>query len=257
MKTEHEPGPLIVVDGVTRTYCRGQQDIYALRGIDLTVQAGEFVGLKGRSGSGKTTLLNVIGGLDQPSAGRVSVAGQDLGALAEDALTAWRREAVGFIFQSFALMPTMSALENVELQLRLARVTPAQRRQRAVACLELVGLTRWAGHRPYEMSGGQQQRVAIARAIVHRPRLILADEPTGELDSATGRDVLGLLRRVCREQGTTLVLASHDPLIDMYADRMVQLRDGAIVNGTEERAAGRTARGQDRSGPPGPEEQRA
>jgi ABC-type lipoprotein export system ATPase subunit len=221
--------PLVEARALTRVYRRGRQEVVALRNLDMTIDPGEFVALKGRSGSGKTTLLNCLGGLDQPDAGRITVAGQDLSRLSEDALTAWRRARVGFIFQSFALMPTMSAQENVELQLRLGHTPPRLRRERAQSCLELVGLSRWASHRPYEMSGGQQQRVAVARAIAHRPQLILADEPTGELDSATGRDILALLKRICREQATTLVLASHDPLVDLYADRVIELRDGAIV----------------------------
>lgn len=225
-----QPAPAaILVEGIRRIYRLGSREVHALRGVDFSLPAGGCAALKGRSGSGKTTLLNIIGGLDRPSEGRVSVFGQDLSALDEDSLALWRRRKVGFIFQSFGLLPTLSAFENVELMLRMIGVRGRQRRQRAQHCLELVGLTKWAHHRPQEMSGGQQQRIGIARALANQPQLILADEPTGELDSNTARDILALFRRIVEEEKVTLLMTSHDPLVDEYVDRVFQLRDGQIV----------------------------
>jgi ABC-type lipoprotein export system ATPase subunit len=203
--------------------------VLALRGVNLTVQPGTFIALKGRSGSGKTTLLNCIGGLDRPNAGSIEIFGKPLAKMSESQLTRWRREHIGFVFQSFALLPTLSAYENVELMPRLAGRNRKLCHQRADSCLELVGLTKWKHHRPFEMSGGQQQRVAIARALANDPDLMLADEPTGELDSTTAREILGLFRRIVKEQGTTLVMATHDPLVDEYADEIVRLQDGQIL----------------------------
>lgn len=213
-----------------RTYTVGDRAVKALRGIDLHIPAGAFVALKGRSGSGKTTLLNCLGGLDQPTRGSVMVNGRSLTHLSEKELTAWRRSEVGFIFQSFGLLPTLSAYENVELMLRIAKLPRRERKARAHHCLDLVGLGKWANHRPYEMSGGQQQRVAIARAIANEPRLILADEATGELDSETTHAILALFRRIVAEEGLTMLLATHDPLADEYVDEIVQLADGRIVS---------------------------
>jgi ABC-type lipoprotein export system ATPase subunit len=212
-----------------RTYTAGDRAVKALRGIDLVVPTGAFVALKGRSGSGKTTLLNCLGGLDQPTRGSVMVNGRSLTGLSEKELTAWRRSEVGFIFQSFGLLPTLSAYENVELMLRIAKLPRKQRKARARHCLDLVGLGKWANHRPCEMSGGQQQRVAIARAIANEPRLILADEATGELDSETTHAILALFRRIVAEEGLTMLLATHDPLADEYVDEIVQLADGRIA----------------------------
>jgi ABC-type lipoprotein export system ATPase subunit len=209
-----------------RVYQTGAQEVPALQGVNLSVPSGRFVAVKGPSGSGKTTLVNCIGGLDHPTSGTVRVFGRDLSQLGEEALTRWRRRKVGFVFQSFGLLPTLSAYENVELMLRIAGVSGAQRRQRALGCLALVGLERWGNHRPFEMSGGQQQRVGIARALANEPPLILADEPTGELDSATARDVLGLLRRIVDEQHTTVLVVSHDPLVDDLVDQIYRLQDG-------------------------------
>jgi ABC-type lipoprotein export system ATPase subunit len=201
----------------------------ALRGVNLRIESGQFVAMKGRSGSGKTTLLNCIGGLDHPTSGAVYVYGRDLAKLNEEQLTQWRRESVGFVFQSFGLLPTLSAYENVELMLRIAGVHSRERRERALHCLDLVGLKQWASHRPYEMSGGQQQRVGIARALANRPELILADEPTGELDSTTARETFALFRRIVEEEHMTLLMASHDALVDEYADEVYQLKDGQVV----------------------------
>ena len=214
--------------GVTRVYRVGTQKVAALRGVDLDIPAGIFAAITGRSGSGKTTLLNLIGGLDRPTAGEVYLAGQSLGALAERELTELRRHQIGFVFQSFALLPTLSAFDNVALPLRIVGAEGRKRDARVWRCLELVGLTEWAGHRPYELSGGQQQRVTLARSLVNEPRLILADEPTGELDSGTTRQIFDLFRRLIAESGVTVVVATHDPLVGEYAGLSLSLRDGRM-----------------------------
>ena len=230
MMTPPSTIPAVRVTNVTRAYTVNNEQVFALRGISLTVEEGAFIALMGRSGSGKTTLLNMIGGLDQPSSGEVALYGQVLNGMNQEQLTLLRREKIGFIFQSFALLPILSAWENVEMPLRIAGVrSRRERRQRAESALALVGLERWATHRPAEMSGGQQQRVAIARALVSRPRLLLADEPTGELDSTTGRNLLTLLRTIVRTEGVTLIMATHDRTIFDFADIVYQLRDGQIV----------------------------
>jgi len=213
-----------------RVYMVGGREVPALRGVSLQVKSGTFTAVKGRSGSGKTTLLNCIGGLDQPTSGEVIVHNQDLLGMSDDDLTRWRRRQVGFVFQSFGLIPILSAYENVELMLRIADVGGRQRRERAERCLDLVGLRQWSQHRPYEMSGGQQQRVAIARALANNPELVLADEPTGELDSTTSREILGLFRQIVDDEHMTLMMVSHDMLVDEYADEILQLRDGQIVD---------------------------
>ena len=233
MATETGPDPLnfiVETEDLWRVYKTGAREVPALRGISLQVEPGRFVAVKGRSGSGKTTLLNCIGGLDQPTSGVVRVFGRDLSQLNDEHLTRWRREQVGFVFQSFGLLPTLSAYENVELMLRIAGVGGKQRRQRSLSCLDLVGLSQWARHRPYEMSGGQQQRVGIARALANSPRLVLADEPTGELDSATAREILALFRRVVVDEHVTVLMVSHDALVDEYVDGVLQLKDGQIVH---------------------------
>jgi ABC-type lipoprotein export system ATPase subunit len=219
--------PIVRVDEVTRLYRVGRSEVPALRGVTLEVPSGVLAVLKGRSGSGKTTLLNLIGGLDSPTSGDVYVYGQSLSRLSGRRLTKLRRHRIGFVFQSFALVPTFSALENVELMLRIAGVWWG-RRSRAISSLELVGLGSWADHRPWELSGGQQQRVAIARALVTRPSLILADEPTGELDSATGRQIMTLLRYIVDQQGITILTATHDPVIEEYAHVIYELEDGQV-----------------------------
>jgi ABC-type lipoprotein export system ATPase subunit len=229
--TEKYSDLVVKSEGVTRVYNVDHSvEVHALRGANFRVHKGEFVGLMGRSGSGKTTLLNIIGGLDHPTEGHVMVLGEDISDLSDGELTKIRRHNIGFVFQSFALMPTMSAFENVELPLRMIGVKRRQRRQRAMECLELVGLTRWAKHRPQEMSGGQQQRVAIARALVNRAELILADEPTGELDSVTGRSIIELFENVVEYEGVTMVMASHDPTIQEYVDYTYHMSDGQIMN---------------------------
>ena len=220
---------IVETQDLWRVYKVDSLQVAALRGVNLRVEPGRFVALKGRSGSGKTTLLNCLGGLDQPTSGMVRVLGKELAKWDDRQLTRWRREQVGFVFQSFSLLPTLSAYENVELMLRIKGATGKERHERALACLDLVGLSKWIRHRPYEMSGGQQQRVAIARALANRPQLILADEPTGELDSVTAREILALFQQIVRTEGVTLLMASHDALVDEYADQVLQLKDGQIV----------------------------
>ncbi len=194
-----------------RIYKAGTREVPALRGVNLQIPAGRFLALKGRSGSGKTTLLNSIGGLDHPDRGEVHIFGHDLAKMDEQALTRWRSKEVGFIFQSFGLLPTLSAYENIELMLRIAKASRKEKKQRTIELLDMVGLSKWMHHRPYELSGGQQQRVAIARALANRPRLILADEPTGELDSTTAREILALFREIVEREGLTMLMSSHDP----------------------------------------------
>jgi len=237
MNTGHDQiSPLVRVEAVTRVYRVGAREVHALRGVDLVLARGQFVALQGRSGSGKTTLLNVIGGLDRPTTGEIHFDGQPLKGLSERDLTRLRRHCIGFVFQSFAMLPIYSAFENVELLLRIAGVGRRERSQRAKDSLRLVGLERWMDHRPDEMSGGQQQRLAIARALATRPDLILADEPTGELDTTTGRQIFALLRRVVEVEGTTVLTATHDPLIHGCADLVYELTDGRITQAIQVRS---------------------
>jgi putative ABC transport system ATP-binding protein len=220
---------IIRVEGVERVYPLGHERVYALQGINLSVRTGQMVGLMGRSGSGKTTLLNIIGGLDQPTAGKVYLAGRDVSKLGDGALTTLRRDTIGYVFQSFALIPVLSALENVELPMHIAGVGRGERHRRAIELLELVGLRRRMNHRPFELSGGEQQRVAIARALSNRPSLILADEPTGELDSVTGLQIMGLFRQVVVTQpGVAVIIATHDPTITQIAHITYEISDGVI-----------------------------
>jgi len=211
----------------SRTNAEG---IPALRGVNLNVQPGLFVALKGRSGSGKTTLLNCLAGLDRPTSGEVYVLGRDLMKMSDQELTTWRREKIGLVFQSFGLLPTLSAYENIELLLRIKGDEYAARHKRALECLEIVGLSRWRDHRPYEMSGGQQQRVAIARALANHAGLILADEPTGELDSKTTRELLTFFRELVENQHITMLMVSHDSLVDQYVHQVLTLKDGIVEN---------------------------
>jgi putative ABC transport system ATP-binding protein len=220
---------LVRVDGISRDYGRGRNVVHAVRSVSFVARPGEVVAIQGRSGAGKTTLLNIIGGLDRPTAGRVHIGGREVTAAGEAELLRMRRDDIGFIFQSFGLIPILSAAENVGVPMRLARVNAADRDAKVAMLLELVGLGAHAAQRPYELSGGQQQRVAIARALANDPRLLIADEPTGQLDSETGRSIMELLRALVRARGTTALVATHDAaLIDM-ADRVLQLRDGALV----------------------------
>ncbi|MDP9353257.1 MAG: ABC transporter ATP-binding protein [Chloroflexota bacterium] len=221
----------IRTDGVARSFMVGGQEVHALAGVDLEVREGTFVALMGRSGSGKTTLLNMIGALDQPTKGEVYLYERPLSKLSDNQLTMLRREQYGFVFQSFALLPILSTAENVELPLRIAgKASARERRQRVEDALTLVGLERWADHRPYEMSGGQQQRVAIARALVSQPRILIGDEPTGELDSKTGARIMRLLRDIVDREGVTLVMATHDPSVEEYAHEIYRLQDGRVVD---------------------------
>ncbi|MCP4422471.1 MAG: ABC transporter ATP-binding protein [Chloroflexi bacterium] len=219
----------INVQGLERVFGSGSQQVVALQGVDLQVPAGQFVAVKGRSGSGKTTLLNCIGGLDRGNAGIIHIFDRDITHLNDAQLTEWRSKEMGFIFQSFGLLPTLSAFENVELLLRIAGIPHKQRQERARHCLELVGLDKWIDHRPYEMSGGQQQRVAIARAMANQPQVILADEATGELDSETANEILSLFRKLVDEESLTILLATHDSLVDEVAHEILFLQDGTIV----------------------------
>jgi putative ABC transport system ATP-binding protein len=226
---EAVPDPVIArTESVTRTFGSGRTEVRALRGVSLSVSQGELVALRGRSGSGKTTLLSLIGGLDRPTSGRVEVAGEDVTAMDADGRARLLRDTVAFIFQAFGLIPILSAAENVGLPMRLARTVPAERERRAAALLDLVGLGGRAGLRPYELSGGEQQRVAIARALANDPRLLLADEPTGQLDSDTGGQIMRLLRSIVHAEGITAIVATHDPVLIGLADRVLNLKDGML-----------------------------
>jgi putative ABC transport system ATP-binding protein len=214
--------------GVVRTYQQESVPVYALRGVDFSVQHGDFVSLSGPSGSGKSTLLNIIGGLDRPTEGTVIIDGVDIGTLSESALADLRLRKIGFVFQAYNLIPVLSALENVEFIMQLQGVTAVERRQRAQRILESFGIGELGDRRPGELSGGQQQRVAIARAIVTEPVLLLADEPSANLDSVTTKELLDVLKKLNEEQNMTIVTATHDPMVMSYAQRQVRLRDGAI-----------------------------
>ena len=216
---------------VYRVYEEEAVPVHALRGVDFELESGEWVSLAGPSGSGKSTLLHVIGGLDRPTGGTVVVDDTDLNDLSETELSDLRLHRIGFVFQAGNLIPVLSALENVEFILELQGVPAAERRDRAGAALESLGLAELAGRRPGKMSGGQQQRVAIARAIVADPVLLLADEPSANLDTTTTGELLDLLRRLNRERGITIVTATHDPMVMGYATRQVNLRDGAVIAG--------------------------
>ncbi|MFF7372199.1 ABC transporter ATP-binding protein [Streptomyces tricolor] len=231
---------MVRVEGVHKSYGRGAAAVHALRGVSFEVPRGELVALKGRSGSGKTTLLNIVGGLDTPDRGRVEVDGLQLGELGERELLRLRRDRIGFVFQSFGLIPILSAAENVGVPLRLRRADPREREERVELLLSLVGLAGHAAQRPGELSGGQQQRVAVARALANRPALLVADEPTGQLDAETGHAVMELLRAVVRGSGhlpgplghggrVTALVATHDATLLDLADRVLELHDGQIT----------------------------
>ena len=225
------------VENVTRSFKTGKIEAQALRGVNLSIESGEFTALVGPSGSGKTTLLQLIGCLDQPTAGKVYINGKDVSKLNRDQRADMRRGAIGFIFQFFALIPTLSAYENIEMPLLLSGKKPAERRERVKWLLEAVDLTERAHHRPDQLSGGQQQRVAIARALATQPALILADEPTANLDTVNGQQVMEIMTRLNQETGVTFVFATHDPRVIKYARRVVSLRDGLIVSADEAVAA--------------------
>jgi putative ABC transport system ATP-binding protein len=219
---------------LTKTYGGGEFRVEALRGVDLKVEQGEFLAIMGPSGSGKSTLLRLLGGVDGPSSGQVLLEGVDLAGLTDDQRTIIRRKRIGFIFQSFNLLPTLSAEENVALPLELDGVASADAQRRAVAALELVGVAHRRTHLPSTLSGGEQQRTAIARALVIEPALLLADEPTGNLDSANGRQVTALLRRLVDERQHTIVMVTHDRNVAAHADRLICLRDGLVESDNEQ-----------------------
>ena len=219
---------VVKVENITRVYQIGKVETRALQGVSLTIENGEFTALVGPSGSGKTTLLQMIGCLDQPSTGRVVISGQDVTRLNRNQRADMRRGHIGFIFQFFALIPTLTAYENVEMPLLLNGHTPKERRERVMELLKAVDLADRANNRPDQLSGGQQQRVAIARALAPKPALILADEPTANLDTANGQQVMEIMKRLNQETGVTFVFATHDPRVISYATRIVTLRDGVI-----------------------------
>ncbi len=219
---------LIEVENVWRTYASSAGEVHALRDVSFSVARGELVALVGRSGSGKTTLLNCIGGLDQPTSGTVTINGSVITDMNEDQRTRLRRDELAFIFQTFGLVPMLSARENVGLPLRLRKTPVAQREQRVAHLLDLVGLANHAEQRPSELSGGQQQRVAIARALANSPRLLIADEPTGQLDAETGATIMALLQSVVRSEGMTAIISTHDQTLQALADRSIRLADGVL-----------------------------
>lgn len=223
--------PLVEIRQLTKAYVRGKQVLEVLHGINLDIPEGDFVALMGPSGSGKTTLLNLIGGIDSPTSGVLTIDGQRIDDLGGNELAAWRANTVGFIFQSYNLMPVLSAQKNVELPLLLTDMDAGERRHRASIALKLVGIADRAGHKPNELSGGQQQRVAIARALVSDPRILICDEPTGDLDRKTADEVLTLLQQLNREFGKTIVMVTHDPKAAEYAKRTVHLDKGSLVDG--------------------------
>ena len=228
---DRRPAPVLEVRGVSRSYRRGASEVHALRDVSFTVASGGSIAIMGPSGSGKTTLLNVIAGLDLPTVGEVFVTGQRLRDLGADEATAFRRRHIGFVFQFFNLLPTMSARDNVALPLMAEHLPRREVEQRTTEMLEAVGLLQRADHRPSELSGGEQQRVAIARALAMRPQLLLADEPTGNLDSAAGDEILSLLRRATESFGLSIVMVTHSYTAAAAMDRVLVIRDGVIAEG--------------------------
>jgi len=223
------PDIIVKVQGLTKVYRQNGMPVNALRGIDLQIARGEFVALVGPSGSGKSTLLNLIGGLDQPTSGRIWIGGQEIGSLSRAQLSEVRLRKIGFVFQEYNLIPVLSALENVEYVMLLQGVSEAERRTRSIAMLRDLGLGGLEHRRPGELSGGQQQRVAVARAMVSGPMIVLPDEPTANLDSAAGAALLDLMRELNERKGTTFVFSTHDPMVMQRARRIISLRDGQII----------------------------
>ena len=221
--------PMVQVHDVTKVYERGKQKIEVLHGLTLDIPKGDFVALMGPSGSGKTTLLNLIGGLDKPSAGEITVGGKRIDQLGSGQLANWRAHNVGFVFQFYNLMPVLTAEGNVELPLLLTKLSGAQRRKNVAVALEVVGLADRAKHKPKELSGGQEQRVAIARALVSDPQLLVCDEPTGDLDRKTADEILGLLQVLNREHGKSIVMVTHDPKAAEFASRVLHMDKGALL----------------------------
>ncbi len=230
--------PLVEIEDLGKVYKKGAQDVLVLQDLDLIVDAGEFVALMGPSGSGKTTLLNLIAGIDRPTSGRLVVAGQELSRLSRSKLAAWRAEHVGYIFQLYHLIPVLTAYENVEMPLLLLSLSRAERRKRVQIALEAVGLLDRYDHYPRQLSGGQEQRVAIARAIVADPALIVADEPTGDLDAVTAEQTLVLLKRLNEEMGKTLIMVTHDPRAASAARRLIHLEKGKLVDAQAKQPVG-------------------
>ncbi len=224
-------GPMVEAIGLGREFASAGSVVHALSDVELRVGRGELLAVRGRSGSGKTTLLNLLGGLDRPTTGRVVVDGLEISAMDEAELVGVRRRTVAFVFQAFGLIPFLSAAENVEVPLRLVHADAKERDNRVFDLLDLVGLADRARHRPHELSGGEQQRVAIARALANAPSLLLADEPTGQLDSDTGHVIMTMLRTIVRAEGITTIVATHDPMMLDVADRVVELGDGRVVSG--------------------------
>lgn len=220
---------VIRLDQVSKEFRRGEIGVRAVEGVSLTIGAGEFVAIMGKSGSGKSTLLHLMSGLQRPTAGRVELLGQNLAALGDDALTLLRRHRLGFVFQFFNLLPTLTAAENVALPLLMAKVPAREAERRARTALEQVGLVDRLHHRPDELSGGQMQRVAIARALVTEPPVLFADEPTGNLDTVAGEEILGLLKQMQTERGQTILMVTHDPKAAAYGDRLITMRDGRVI----------------------------
>jgi putative ABC transport system ATP-binding protein len=229
--------PLYELRGVVKTYGSGDAKVDAVAGIDLRVRRGEFLVIAGPSGSGKTTLLQLLGALDRPSAGEILFEGKDIDRMGDGALARLRRDTLGFIFQQFNLIPTLTAAQNVEVALAPAGLKRAQRHERARELLERVRLGDRAAHLPSQLSGGEQQRVAIARALANEPEVLLADEPTGNLDTATGEEIIGLLRTLSSDEGLSVILITHDPAIASAAPRVVRLRDGHLIEAAGEKAA--------------------
>ena len=227
---------IVRAESLGRDFPAGDSVVHALRDVDLGVDEGELAVLHGPSGSGKTTLLNLVGGLDRPTAGHVWVDGAEVSALGEEELVRFRRTTIGFIFQGFGLLPILTAAENVEVPLRLQKADPARREGRVRELLDVVGLGERANHRPYELSGGEQQRVAIVRALVNDPRLLLADEPTGQLDSENARTIMEVIRDLVDTRGVSALVATHDPALLDIADRVIRLQDGRVVSDEREAA---------------------
>ncbi|HTW37643.1 MAG TPA: ABC transporter ATP-binding protein [Steroidobacteraceae bacterium] len=228
---------VVSIQNVVKRYTRGKQQVEVLHGLNLEVESGEFLALMGPSGSGKTTLLNLIGGLDRPDSGEVTVAGERIDKLSSGELARWRARHVGFVFQFYNLLPVLTAERNVEVPLLLTRLSRAQRKQNVRAALELVGLADRAKHKPAELSGGQQQRVAIARALIADPTLIVCDEPTGDLDRESAEDILKLLEILNRTQGKTIIMVTHDPLAAAHASRKLYVDKGRLTAHEERTAA--------------------
>ena len=223
---------MVSARGLTKVYRMGRQEVRALDGVDLTIENGEFTTIIGRSGSGKSTLLNIVGALDRPTSGQVALDGIELSSLSDSQRTRLRRDKVGFVFQQFNLIPVLTAVENVMLPLRYAGVSPEERRRRSVAVLETLGLSGRLDHRPVELSGGEMQRVAVARAMVNNPIIVLADEPTGELDSHTAHEIIDMMLELNRTKGQPFVIVSHDPAVAARARRVIRMEDGRIQEDT-------------------------